>query len=187
MSDRKRLAHLVKSTDQRRVLIELVRRHGWRWGAEIGVLRGKTLFSLLDACPALNMMGVDQWRQLPLRSDLNAETYSDFDMEQLAADVASRAAGYFPRCQIIRADSVEAAEDVEDGSLDFVFIDGDHTSAGVERDIRAWAPKVRMGGAVLGHDHHWASVRPVLDRMCPAWRDLGEAVWMVWREGVDLS
>jgi hypothetical protein len=64
-------------------------------------------------------------------------------------------------------------------SLDFVFIDGDHTEAGVERDIRAWVPIIRPGGWLLGHDHHWATVRRVIDRLCPGWTDEGEAVWSI--------
>jgi hypothetical protein len=36
--------------------------------------------------------------------------------------------------------------------IDFLFIDGDHSVAGVERDLRLWTPKVRPGGLVVGHD-----------------------------------
>lgn len=179
MSDRKRLAHLVRSTQQHRVLIELARRHGWRLGAEIGVLRGKTLFAMLDAVPALKMYGIDQWRHLPLRSDTNAETYTDFNMDALRRSVVDRSMAYDGRCIILAMPSTEAAEYVEAASLDFVFIDGDHTEAGVERDVRAWAPKVRPGGFVLGHDCHWITVKCVIDRLCPGWRDEGEAVWSI--------
>jgi len=56
------------------------------------------------------------------------------------------------RRTILRKDSVEAAGDVEDGSLDFVFIDADHSYEGALADIRAWVPKVREGGIVCGHD-----------------------------------
>jgi hypothetical protein len=177
MSDRRRLAHLVRSTRQHEVLIRLVRAHGWLNGAEIGVLRGKTLFALLDACPMLHMHAVDQWRQLPLRDAENAETYADFDMGVLRDEVIRRAKAYDHRCMILQGDSAEMAEWVSPVSLDFVFIDGDHTEAGVERDIRAWAPKVKTGGMLLGHDHHWVTVRRVIDRMCPGWIDHGEAVW----------
>jgi cephalosporin hydroxylase len=36
--------------------------------------------------------------------------------------------------------------------VDFLFIDGDHTEAGVESDYRAYAPLVRPGGLVAFHD-----------------------------------
>jgi len=49
-------------------------------------------------------------------------------------------------------DSVKAAADFADGSIDVVFIDGDHREAGVRADIEAWMPKVKFGGILAGHD-----------------------------------
>jgi len=57
------------------------------------------------------------------------------------------------RRQVIRARSVDAAARVPDGSLDFVFIDADHSYEGCAADIRAWLPKVRAGGILCGHDY----------------------------------
>jgi hypothetical protein len=36
--------------------------------------------------------------------------------------------------------------------LDMVFIDGDHSEAGCERDWLCWRPHVRLGGRVVFHD-----------------------------------
>lgn len=186
LSDRKRLKHLVRATQQHRILIWLAEQHGWKRGAEIGVLRGKTLFALLDAVPGLSMIGVDQWKHIPLRADENAETYVDFNMPALGHDVKRRARLYGNRCRILEGDSATMARAVTPASLDFVFIDGDHTEAGVERDIRAWLPTIRPGGKLLGHDAHWETVRRVIDRMCPKWSDYGEAVWGIPVENVRL-
>ena len=40
-----------------------------------------------------------------------------------------------------------------EGVLDFVFIDGEHSLQAVRDDLRWWAPKVRKGGVVAGHDY----------------------------------
>jgi cephalosporin hydroxylase len=53
----------------------------------------------------------------------------------------------------VRMDSVKAAELYADKSLDFVFVDADHTHDGVVADIRAWLPKVKKGGVLAGHDY----------------------------------
>ena len=53
----------------------------------------------------------------------------------------------------IRMDSVEASKLYEDGSLDFVFIDGAHDYKYVKADIEAWLPKVKSGGYLAGHDY----------------------------------
>lgn len=39
-----------------------------------------------------------------------------------------------------------------DNSIDCIFIDGDHTYQGVQKDIIAWFPKVRVGGPVCFDD-----------------------------------
>ena len=61
----------------------------------------------------------------------------------------------FPaRCTLHPMTSVEAAPLVEDGSLDFVFVDAGHSYDAVKADIAHWAPKVRPGGWFGGHDLH---------------------------------
>jgi predicted O-methyltransferase YrrM len=68
----------------------------------------------------------------------------------------------FPRAgqqlHLIRADShsQETKERVlhilEGQQLDYLFLDGDHTYAGVRRDFEMYAPLVRSGGIVAFHD-----------------------------------
>jgi len=55
------------------------------------------------------------------------------------------------RC--MKGRSVEVAKSFADESLDFVFIDADHTYEAVKADLEAWFPKVRKGGIVSGHDY----------------------------------
>jgi Methyltransferase domain len=50
-------------------------------------------------------------------------------------------------------DSKEAAAYVPDGSLDFVFIDADHSYEGCKADIQAWLPKLKPSGFISGHDY----------------------------------
>ena len=55
----------------------------------------------------------------------------------------------------IRNDSVEASKNYADGSVDFVFIDGDHSYNGCKRDIEAWLPKMKPNSIFAGHDYAW--------------------------------
>jgi len=52
----------------------------------------------------------------------------------------------------IRKFSVDAAKEIPDGSLDFLYLDANHTLQYVIADLAAWVPKVRKGGIIAGHD-----------------------------------
>ena len=40
----------------------------------------------------------------------------------------------------------------EDGSIDFLLIDGDHSYEGVKKDITNYLPKMKKGGVIVGDD-----------------------------------
>jgi len=49
--------------------------------------------------------------------------------------------------------SVEAAKEFEDGSVNLVFIDGNHAYEALKADIKAWWPKLAENGIMCGHDY----------------------------------
>ena len=59
----------------------------------------------------------------------------------------------YPCIEKHKSDSKSASDEFEDGSLDFVYIDANHTYESVKSDIEAWLPKVRKGGIISGHDY----------------------------------
>lgn len=52
-----------------------------------------------------------------------------------------------------RMSSVDAAATYTDSSLDFVFIDAEHTYPALSADLQAWYPKIKNGGTIGGHDY----------------------------------
>lgn len=62
---------------------------------------------------------------------------------------------------------------------DVLFIDGDHSAAGVRADAEDYVPLVRPGGLVVFHDvgpREWIPVdaKPIIDAIYPVWRALDE-------------
>ena len=56
------------------------------------------------------------------------------------------------RVKFILKPSVESSKDFEDNSLDFVYIDANHSYQSVKDDLNAWYPKLKVGGVICGHD-----------------------------------
>lgn len=49
--------------------------------------------------------------------------------------------------------SVNESNNYKSNSLDFVFIDGDHSYNAVTQDIEHWLPKIKQNGIIAGHDY----------------------------------
>jgi hypothetical protein len=143
-------------------------------GAEIGVFRGELSKRLLLR-PDLTLYMVDHWASSDAASSYAQS--GDFharlsDGEQRAYYEAAKLNTHYARerARIIRKPSVDAAMEIPDGSLDFVFIDADHSYEGCRADIEAWLPKIKNGGFISGHDYdhpefpHWGVKRAVDER-----------------------
>jgi predicted O-methyltransferase YrrM len=157
------------SQGRKEVLTDLIHSRGWRIGAELGVWEGALFGYLLAAFPRLYLYGVDHWK---------AEgQYAAKDMAQAESKVM-RIAERFPlRCKILKQSTVDAAQGIPDGHLDFVFIDASHDTESVTADIRAWRPKVRRSGLLTGHDANWPTVAAALDQELPGWALRDGHVW----------
>jgi hypothetical protein len=126
-------------------------------GAEIGVKRGELSRVLLTVRPDLTLYMVDLWRHNPSpeyrATRDNSARMARWRWPRLYLRVVNRFAAYGSRAVMLRADSVEAAARIADASLDFVFIDDDHSFSGCSRSLAAWFPKVKPGGLFSGHDY----------------------------------
>jgi hypothetical protein len=126
-------------------------------GAEIGVFVGDLSKRLLGKSPRLKLCMVDSWGantapEFVASGDFHSTmTQEEQDLSYEITKAVTSFAGN--RATVIRKRSVEAAKDIPDNSLDFAFIDADHSYEGCRDDIKAWFPKVKPGGLLCGHDY----------------------------------
>ncbi|MEM1354505.1 MAG: glycosyltransferase [Planctomycetota bacterium] len=132
------------------VLHPLLRQAGLRRGAEVGVAFGGHSEAMLTALPELELIGVDAYRHRPDYDDPMNLPQPRFDA--LCELTRQRLAVFGERFRLIRDESSDAAACINDSSLDFVYLDADHSETGLLRDLAAWFPKVRDGGLIAGHD-----------------------------------
>ena len=162
------------------VIAHLARHNKWRRGAELGLWEGATMDRVLRDCPRISMIGVDLWKPQPRNP--GPEGYEGWDHDKHEATCRTRLGAYGDRATIIKGRTVAAAKQVEDGTLDFVFIDADHSERAVRADIRAWGPKLKPGGWMMGHDVNWDGVRAAVDDLVPGYWIGPDVVWgRVWQ------
>jgi hypothetical protein len=142
---------------------EWISDNNWKRGVEIGVWKGDTFKYLLNAHKNLNLSGVDLYEPQP--DNCGPEKWSkgenghSWDHKKYYANMLKLCNQLEGRGKIIKDYSTNASEAFDENSLDFVFIDGDHSYQGVISDIEAWYPKIREGGWIIGHDIHFETVK----------------------------
>jgi hypothetical protein len=117
-------------------------------GVEVGVYMAKTASILLYHRPRLFLHLVDSWEKLPETKDLSVKHLE--------------AAGVTGRYKLHHGDSTTMADEVDDASVDYVFIDASKEPGKYRADIDAWLPKVKPGGFIQGHDWHMTPVPKVV-------------------------
>ena len=155
------------------VLAKLIKENNFKVGAEIGVNQGVNMGMVLRMCPKFSWYGVDDWRA----GYLGWDEAKRKDNKRKALSVQRRHSG---RVKFLVMDSVSASKRFEDGSLDLVFIDADHSYKGVKSDLEAWGPKVRPGGVLAGHDYEqpdFPGVKQAVDEFC---KPNTGAEWVWW-------
>src|SRR5690606_2804466 len=55
---------------------------------------------------------------------------------------------------LLRKTFLEALDDIEDGTVDLLHIDGRHLFEDVKEDFESWIPKLSRRSVVLFHDTH---------------------------------
>lgn len=131
---------------------ELLNELEFKTGVEIGVYKGEFSQCLLEGIPGLKLYGVDLWEPY--------SGYGDYDSVSIvnSQNIAIEKTKNYS-CEFIKGRSDEVANQFKDGSLDFVYIDGNHSYEYVVSDIAKWSKKVRKGGIVAGHDFNEFSCR----------------------------
>lgn len=134
---------------------------------EIGVWRGDFTALALKAAPSIERyFMIDPWRPLDAWNKPYNVDAPSFDEHYAAALAATEFAA--DRRRVLRGRTVDVIDQVEDASLDFIYVDGDHTLRGVSIDLIASWPKLQSGGWMAGDDfgssiwQHGAAWEPTL-------------------------
>ena len=147
----------------------------WKIGVEIGVNEGENIFEIAKNNSKLKIYGVDPYK-IQKENILYNEEYNDESLSIIKRKILKESLKY-PNLKIIIDRSDNASKQFDKESIDFVFIDGDHSYESVKTDINCWTPIVQEDGLIMGHDYNWGDVaRAVGERFTEVWI-LSDNVW----------
>lgn len=142
-------------------------------GVEVGVENGNFAETLRQVTQPRLLWLIDCWEH---QTGPYAADTSNVDQERQDTRyvrVQQRFARH-PYVRIMRGYSVPCSEMFENDSLDWVYIDADHTYDAVLRDLYAWWYKVKPCGILCGHDYvdspeyPWIETKRAVDEFCAA-------------------
>ena len=129
------LAWLI-STKRPDVYVEVGVYHGFSYFAACQIIKGLKLGTVVH--------GVDTWGP--------GHCYTDNPEDAFIAVNKHNEENFKEFSHLIRKQSVDAAEEMADRSIDILHIDAGHSYEEVKNDFMAWLPKMKKGGVVMMHD-----------------------------------
>jgi len=122
---------------------------------EVGTWKGHFAAEILKDWQGEKLILVDSWCKQPLKE---WEDMLNYENDQDGFDDAKKSTerlkvAYGDRVEIMHMKSLDAVDEFLDETLDFVYIDANHSYESVTGDLNAWFPKVKFGGVIGGHDY----------------------------------
>lgn len=166
-------------------LTEMIQKHKFKFGAEVGTGTGKTAMEILDANRELHLVEV-AWYPGPAALPKDAVMYCTCQQAKALWLRRMSKKKFKERITILPYPSYKAAKKVDDESLDFVFIDADHSYEECLRDITLWVPKVKKGGLISGHDYGDERFPGVIEAVHEFFgeeniKTAPDKVWYIWK------
>ena len=120
---------------------------GFTCGVEVGVEVGLYSEVLCQRNPNLHLFSIDNFSHYSSYRD----HVSSKKLQRFFEEATMRLEPY--QATIVRKFSMDAVQDFADNSLDFVYLDANHTFQYLTNDLAEWSKKVRPGGIISGHDY----------------------------------
>lgn len=138
-------------------LPEFFKHLGFKVGAEIGVYKGE--FTEKFCQKGLKMYAIDNWLIYKIAGVVVRGQKGQDRQDHLYESTKKRLASY-KDCVVIRKNSMDAVADFAPESLDFVYLDADHSFRGIADDLYEWYWRVKKGGIISGHDYAYTGTNP---------------------------
>ena len=139
---------------------------------EIGVFGGRSAIAMAMACQEIghgSVTGIDPWTKSAAleggTTKENDEWWAALDIDQVYRTCIStiKTVGVEDYLQILKMHDAEALGLFDDGSIDMLHVDSNHSEVVSVRTVRDWTPKVSAGGIVVMDDSNWATTQRAVE------------------------
>lgn len=118
---------------------------------EIGVYRGDFAEYMLRDCATISKYYmIDPWRNI-IDWNKPANTNDD-EFSLIYQEAMTKTALAEHKRVVLRGTTSEVISSVQDSTIDFAYIDGDHTLKGISIDLISIWPKIKDNGFIAGDD-----------------------------------
>jgi ASC-1-like (ASCH) protein len=129
-------------------------------GVEVGVCLAHTTEAFAKGIKNLKKLyAVDNY---PTFVDWDGSDWNQDRQDLMKKAAQDKMLAHKDKVEFLHVSSEEFVKTIEDESLDFIFIDGDHSFEAALKDFQNYYPKVKKGGIFGGHDIQLDSVRNAL-------------------------
>lgn len=118
--------------------------------AELGCAEGNFSRDLLTAGVGQLVM-VDNWGTI--QGVTGDGSFNQGWHEKNYYDAMEKVSSHGDNVKVLRGLTTEMASQVQDNSIDLLYLDAGHSYEAVMADLKAWYPKVKDMGIIAGHDY----------------------------------
>jgi hypothetical protein len=116
------------------------------------VARGNFSKYLLQNTDVKTLLLVDPYKNFAIEEYTDA--MNSYDQQKEFEECQKKLIDYNDRTQFIKKTSVEACNEFEDESVDFIYIDGNHAYEYVYSDLENYWKKLKKNGILAGDDYY---------------------------------
>jgi hypothetical protein len=129
-------------------------------GVEVGVCLAHTTEAFIKGIKNLKKLyAIDNY---PTFVDWDGSDWNQYRQNLMKKTAQEKMIPYKSKVEFLHISSQEFVRTIEDESLDFVFIDGDHSYEAALKDFENYYPKIKNGGIFAGHDIQLNSIHTAL-------------------------
>jgi hypothetical protein len=119
---------------------------------EIGIFKGEFLEFLAQNCNVGTIDGVDLFEGVTCSGDADGNDVVYYNVGKSYVELTDKYKDA-PHIRLFKSKSVEFLQSRPDDTYDIIYIDGDHSYAGVNADLQQAYAKIKNGGYIMGHDY----------------------------------